>query len=415
MWRLCWFILLPMLLVTDTQAERPPLLPDSRFVYGPDAITFDMAAFIESKAGYLRQAGATVVINGDDGQPRQHTEAAAQVVLRVARDYSIDPRLLLALLDYQAGWLSQSRISNEARLYTFIADENYRGLYAQLKWAANELNRGFYGYRFRNMRAFTLADGAEINAHDAPNAATVTLWRFFGLLYGETQWEIATGENGFIATYQALFGDPFDAPPLSPLPEGLQQPYLRLPFARGEVWRLTGGPHGSWGDGSAWGALDFAPPDAGLDARPPCFTSDYPVRAVTNGIISRSGDGVVILDLDGDGIEHTGWAILYLHIAEQGRIEDGQTVEAGDIIGYPACAGGSSAATHLHIARRYNGVWLPAYCHGCTARTMTPQFVLSGWWAAGYEGQVYQGYLYRGERRVEAIEGRHTQENEISW
>ena len=62
--------------------------------------------------------------------------------------------------------------------------------------------------------------------------------------------------------------------------------------------------------GSAWASLDFAPPDERTDTTPFCFTSQFAVRAVAPGVIARSGDGAVILDLDGDGDESTGWTIL---------------------------------------------------------------------------------------------------------
>lgn len=50
--------------------------------------------------------------------------------------------------------------------------------------------------------------------------------------------------------------------------------------------------------------------------------------------------GVVTVDLDGDGKEQTGWVLLYLHIAEVGRIQAGEWVETGDKLGHPSCEGG---------------------------------------------------------------------------
>jgi hypothetical protein len=78
------------------------------------------------------------------------------------------------------------------------------------------------------------------------------------------------------------------------------------------------------------------------------------------GLIVRSGNGIVVIDLDGDGYEQTGWAVLYLHIATKDRIALGSWVETGDMIGHPSCEGGVTTGTHVHIARRYNGEWIPA-------------------------------------------------------
>ena len=89
------------------------------------------------------------------------------------------------------------------------------------------------------------------------------------------------------------------------------------------------------------------------------------------GLVVRSGNGVVVIDLDGDGHEQTGWAVLYLHIATKDRIELGTWVETGDMIGHPSCEGGHATGRHIHIARKYNGEWIPA--------DGPLPFVLSGW------------------------------------
>jgi murein DD-endopeptidase MepM/ murein hydrolase activator NlpD len=98
-------------------------------------------------------------------------------------------------------------------------------------------------------------------------------------------------------------------------------------------------------------------------------SSDLWVTAVADGYIVRAGDGSVVQDLDNDGYEQTGWTVLYMHIDSNERVEAGAYVYAGDRIGHPSCEGGISNATHLHIARRYNGEWIPAdgnssLCHG---------------------------------------------------
>ena len=85
---------------------------------------------------------------------------------------------------------------------------------------------------------------------------------------------------------------------------------MQLPFEDGVEWSFSGGPHGGWGNGAAWAALDFAPP-GDLD----CVPNDEWVVAMADGLIVRAEDGSVVQDLDGDGNEHTGWTILYLHIS----------------------------------------------------------------------------------------------------
>jgi hypothetical protein len=90
--------------------------------------------------------------------------------------------------------------------------------------------------------------------------------------------------------------------------------------------------------------------------------------------------------MDGDGYEQTGWTLLYLHIETRDRIPLGTWVEVGDRIGHPSCEGGRATGTHVHMARRYNGEWVPA--------DGPLPFTLSGYVArAGTE--AYQGWLIR--------------------
>jgi hypothetical protein len=109
----------------------------------------------------------------------------------------------------------------------------------------------------------------------------------------------------------------------------------------------------------------------------------------------RSETGEVTLDLDGDGDERTGWNIFYLHVATQGRAKVGDVLQTGDPVGYPSCEGGTSTGTHVHIARKYNGEWIPA--------DGTLAFNLEGW-IAHNGSEPYQGTLTRLSRTVTACE-----------
>jgi LasA protease len=167
------------------------------------------------------------------------------------------------------------------------------------------------------------------------------------------------------------------------------QPEMILPFEVNKVWAFTGGPHAAWSAADVWAALDFAP----ASAEGGCQISNAWVVASMPGRIVRSDNGVVVIDMDDDGYEQTGWTLLYLHIAEKDRIELGAWVEQGDRIGHPSCEGGRSTGTHVHMARRYNGEWVPA---------VGPlPFTLSGWQArAGLT--AYKGWLIRGSEIIYA-------------
>jgi murein DD-endopeptidase MepM/ murein hydrolase activator NlpD len=209
----------------------------------------------------------------------------------------------------------------------------------------------------------------------------------------QATWAVDTGPKGLFAAYNNLFGYPFDQAIEPLLPSVLTQPELALPFHSGEVWQFTGGPHAGWDQGSAWAALDFAPPGDPIG----CGQSDAFITAVAPGLIIRADNGAVLEDLDGDGLEQTGWVILYMHMESRDRVQPGVRVQTGDKIGHPSCEGGLANADHLHIARRYNGVWIPA------ADPKTP-FVMDGYVASGNDKE-YDGWLKKGDKVIEAWDG----------
>ncbi len=367
------------------EAPAFKMLPDSELVNGPVNTLFDLPAWLPQHSAFL--GTYTEEINGE-------TWDAARIVDTVAANYSVNPRLLLALVEYIAGWISQDEPAPATLTYPLgWRDGVHQGLWGQLNWAANELNRGYYLWQVNALPVFALADGNLVRPNPTVNAGTAAVQRLLGLLLGYEAWQKAVGPEGFFATYAALFGNPFDLAVEPLVPPDLKQPPMQLPFEPGVPWYFTGGPHGAWGDGSAWAALDFAP----TDIPPGCAVSPSWVTAVAAGLVVRSDAGVVVLDLDGDGYEQTGWAVLYLHIAAQDRVPQGTYLHPGERIGHPSCEGGIATGTHVHIARKYNGEWIAA--------DGPLPFVLDGWVSQG-DGTPYGGWLIQGNRRLEACECR---------
>ncbi len=397
------------------------MIPDSRLVRAPGSRTFDIEGFIRQQPGYIRIATDEVDTNLGNGAAITQTLSSAQIVERVALEYSVDPRLLLALLEFRAGWLSNSAPREDLVTHPLLSAEESQpidraGLYKQLAWAANELNRGYYGWKYRGNTVIEFSNGLLAQYNPALNPGSIAL-QYFLSLAGQPydNWLFDISVNGFYATYAQYFGDPF-AGAVEPLvPPNIQQPQLTLPFEPGVRWRFTGGPHGGWGSGSAWASLDFAPDQARPASGAFCFVADDWITAVAPGVIARSGGGVVVLDLDGDGDEATGWTINYLHLEIAEGIGTGEQVVSGQRLGRPSCAGGFSNATHVHIGRRFNGEWLPADCQSCLPGSNIPPFVLGGWRAYGLIGQEYQGYLEQNGMRVTAEQGRNVTINLISW
>jgi LasA protease len=358
------------------------ILPDRAFVNGPALIGFNTSAFVAAHDGWLKDYRAYA-----GGANR----SGAEIVDYVASNFSISPRLLLAILEYQTGALSDPQ--PPARGYALGYHRiYYESTYLQLVWAANALNNGYYGWRSGKLLEFDLADHNLMRPDPWQNAASVAIQYYFAQIRAGSAYESAIAPDGLAASYGALFNNPWSEPD-NLIPGSLHQPGLRLPFPDGQIWTYTGGPHTGWGKGEPFAAIDLAPPSDHSG----CFTAEPQtyVVAAADGLIVRSGVDGVALDLDQDGDERTGWVLFYLHIASADRIPLGQQVHTGDIIGYPSCEGGEATGTHVHLARKYNGEWV-------LADGPLP-FVLSGWTA--HDGaRAYLGTLTKGGLTIRACD-----------
>lgn len=358
------------------------IIPDSELVYGPLAASFDVREFAAPYNGYLMTYEETV-----EGE----LLSGPEILSLVAKRFSVNPRLLMAVLEYRSQWITRPDAQDNGYPLGYL---KYSGLYQQLSWAANELNWGFYGRGEGGIASFLLNDGTRLAFDLGINNGTAGVQNMLGAHDGAAYsgWQHDVGPDGLIATYIRLFGSPF-AYTFDPLiPADLTQPPLQLPWPSGETWYFTGGPHGGWAAGAAWAALDFAPPEEELGY----CDSDYWVTAMSDGLVTRSEFGAVVVDLDGDGYEGTGWAITYMHLDTRDRVAAGTLVQLGDRLGHPSCEGGYSNAKHVHVSRLYNGRWIAA--------DGTIPFEMGGWVSQGL-GREYDGQLVRGDVVKEACDG----------
>ncbi|MCB0119021.1 MAG: LysM peptidoglycan-binding domain-containing M23 family metallopeptidase [Anaerolineales bacterium] len=380
--------------INEATTPNIQLLPDSEFVFSATGLDFDTEAYVKEQNGYLSTfrdyLGSTGWIQGYDA------------IDRLAIENSVNPRLLLALLEYEARWVRGQPID---LLHTDFPmgfnDYHYKGMSVQMTWAINTMSIAYYGWRAGTITYIDFPDGTRLRLDPRLNAGTVAVQYLFSKLHSQSQWsQIINPDSGFPAIYNEMFGDPWARAELvgNIFPPGLIQPPLVLPFEPGVKWSFTGGPHNGWGQispsiygqsHSVFSAIDFAP----AASKPGCVPTDAWVVAAAPGLVVRSDNGVVMIDLDGDGYEQTGWDLLYLHIATKGRIPVGTYVETNDRIGHASCEGGVSTGTHLHFARKYNGEWV-------TADGPIP-FVMSGWRVvAGTE--PYKGQLVNGDQVITA-------------
>ncbi len=376
-------LIIPNRLGNTTSTSQ--LIPDSEVVFTLSAIDFDATSYANQAGGYLSEYSEYL---GSIGQ-----SSGAEVIEKIALENSINPRLLLALLEYQSGWVYGQPGNLKAQEYPlgWVADRQ-DSLLHQIKWAVNHLSTGYYGWREGRLNEIEFKDGATARLEPPLNAGTVAVLYYFAQLHNSQDWLHAVNpEAGFPALYEQMFGNPWmRANSVEPLfPPGIQQPHLDLPFMRTQVWSYTGGPHGAGEKDGSWAAVDFSP----ARSESGCVESTAYVTSSAAGLIVRSGKGGGGGDLDGAGVEQTGWAIIYLHIATTDRVANGKWVETGDLLGHPSCEGGRATGTHVHMARKYNGEWMAA--------AGAIPLVLTGWQA--HAGSApYKGTLTRDGETVTA-------------
>jgi LasA protease len=356
------------------------ILPDYLFVNGPAQIAFDTLDFVEKSDGWLKSY--RIYAYGD-------WRTGAELVQYVGLTYSISPQLLLALLEYKIQALTNPIIPNNVDRYALGFRKIYNAnLYLQLLILADTLNAGYYGWRSGELHSIELQDGKLMRFDPWLNAASVSLQNYFSMVNPVDEFQKAISSAGFASTYHSLFGD-FPVQTSEFIPGSLNQPEMMLPFTPNRSWAYTGGPHPAWGENQPWAAIDFAPPaDKGG-----CAESPEWVTAVADGVLSRVELGLTILDLDGDGDERTGWAVLYLHLSRYDAAVQGKHVKAGDVLGHPSCERGQATGTHVHIARKYNGEWI-------LADSPLP-FNLEGW-IVHSAGTPYLGSLTRYTQTINA-------------
>ena len=367
------------------------LLPDSEVVFSRSASDFDIKSYLKDTTGYLKSYRELM---GDGWY------TGAEIVERLALNHSINPYLLITVLEYQSHWVSQKPTTNpEAKYPMGLIDQEKKGLFHQLKWAAQQLKVGYYGWRYGTLTELVFLDGTKLHLAPELNAGTVALQYFLSRSYNYDEWFNALySEESVLELHEELFGNYWArAGTVEPLiPGPIRQPALELPLYFGSTWNLTGGPHPAWGDEGTFAALDFAPTGTKDCSRPNVW-----VLSASNGLVSRAWNALVVVDIDMDGDEHTGWVLIYQHIAEsiyqynppRDKVKAGEIVHTGGFIGYPSCVGGFASGTHLHFARRFNGEWIPA--------VEQAPFILSGW-SVETGNESYQGMLIKDDMIIEA-------------
>jgi len=170
------------------------------------------------------------------------------------------------------------------------------------------------------------------------------------------------GSHGAAAPKQA-------ADTAKPLAGGDFRTGMRLPWAIGQSWRLTGGPHES-----ALQAVDLAGGDGRVLA----------ARGGTLYVMCSSQRGWLRVAHD------RGYSTDYYHLFNN-RTDNGATVAEGAFlgnIGTDVSCGGSATGNHVHFSLRQNGAFVGIASHNF------------GKWQIYNGSATYQGYALHGSTQI---------------
>lgn len=370
--------------LAEPTAEPGPALADPLFYPGRLSYAHnfngpEIQAFLEARGSPLGEVRFQV-------GSRSHS--FTDVLVSLSSLYSLNPELLLALLDLQSGLVSGGGASSEQLAWAmgYRGDGGgRRGLNSQLRWAARELRYAMRDYALRGdgpPPPLSFADGTRQEvAPDLPFSRYV-LARV--LAPTVSPGGLGPRLDGLVNAYARLFGDPRLAPADWPAPA---EPFLTRPMERtfpitsffdhdAPFLTKNGSLTTFWGrvetdisfayDGHTGWDYAMGPPDQ--------------ILAAADGVVTFAGnsDDGCATPARAVVIDHgNGYRTLYWHLASI-AVEATQRVAAGDVLGV-AGESGCAIGSHLHLQVQYLGRDVDPY--GWCGAGADP-------WAASPAGQV---------------------------
>lgn len=367
---------LPLSSIVD---EVTPILADGQFVYGPNVGNFDVEEFLRSLDSPLLPCAA--------------------VLADKASYYSVNPRVLLTVLEVQDS-LVTGRQEN-AELARVAEYEDIAKCDERLEVLTKDMVQHFYARLYgstpsaKTRLALSLSTGEETYLAMNTNAGSLSILATLAPLSSETQWQSLTlteDRNSFVQTWLRLFpdSDPLDNSNQILAPTAPPADLLKLPFACGDTWYFSGGPHdydGNCDGGDPWSAVDFAPGGVGC-----AIPTDRWITSPASGTVSRVDCGGCQVYVD----HRDGWGTRFYHVANV-QVGGGQPVSQDQHIGNPSCkpaSGGScggcsgyATGTHVHHDLMYNGAFYSI-----------DGALLEGWGV--HSAGCYGGYLQKDSQQV---------------
>ncbi len=329
------------------------LFDPQRFSYEPDFYEPQIQAFLDAQPGPLK---ATRFQIGN----RSHS--FAEVLVNLGNLYSLNPKIVLALIEQQSQLLSTAHPTPEQMSWAlgFQGESGARqGLFAQLRWATITLRHGVRDYATLSPGALPdLVFADDTRQPPAPGLSLTQYALMRVLAPTTTPDELDATLNLFLKTYMRLFEDPrlppTDWPPLA-------EPFLTSPMEKQArvtsffdhdlpFLQQNGSLVSFWGqretalsyDGHTGWDYGMRPPDVVLSA-----------AEGTVVFAGHSEDGC-LTPAGGVIIDHAnGYRTLYWHLSSI-LVETNQVIERGMPIGV-AGATGCAFGPHLHFQVQYLG------------------------------------------------------------
>lgn len=283
-------------------------------------------------------------------------------VLHWAGYTSINPKVILALIELQSGLLSDpdADINNA---FAGLSDEH--GFDAQLEDVVMMLSQRFYAYKqWQDSQATPETSkyaGEEITNRVNTNSSTAATVALVSVL----KKQVLSKDNvnyaksdltGFLATFERLFPDSraqLQRSSKSALQSSNQQFAaasfsMNLPWSSGYYW-YSGGAHSNTGSGYPYSSLDFNNGSGGWGTNTPY------VQAAHGGTITRFSSCNIRVT------HSSGYSTNYYHMSNL-QYSSGDFVQPGAWLGRYAnnynqalCEGGQSSGPHVHFTLLYNG------------------------------------------------------------
>lgn len=352
----------PPVTVTPVATQLAESLPDTAALFHDDRLTYEagfygaqIQALLETHPGPLKDVVAYV---GDRRYP------FAEALVGPAVYYGVNPKLVLAIFDQQAGLLSDANATSDNLAWAagYRGDTgNRRGLQAQTRWLIKELFFARRDYPARASLRF-----ADDNEQPPPADVTLAEYMLLRVLAPTTTADRVVGlRERVVARYTALFEDPRQPPIVEPL---ASEPFLSRPLRRVEVTTSFFDHSGPFlmrdaraGVLTYWGRVETDPSFAynGHDGWD--YAADG-VRALAAapGVVAFAGnadDGcatrAVIVD------HENGYRSLYWHL-NRVDVVSGQRVSRDEWLGVLGNSG-CSTGPHLHFGVQYRGRTVDPY------------------------------------------------------